>query len=88
MKTYLMLISIDAHYIRSILNKVAHDFCQFFCDVIIDINAQVGFLDFRCCINCSLSQTKDCTLINNISTLPYSPAFLTVWVILRSAEHK
>ena len=72
-----MYISIDAHYIGSILNAVALDFCQFFGDVTIVVNGKVGFLNFRCSINCPLSQTKDSTLINNICTLPYSPAFLT-----------
>ena len=72
-----MYISIDAHYIGSILNAVALDFCQFFGDITIVVNGKVGFLNFRCSINCPLSQTKDSTLINNICTLPYSPAFLT-----------
>ena len=52
---YLMLISVDAHYIGSILNAVAHDFCQFFGNVTIDINRKVQFLNFRCCINCPLT---------------------------------
>ena len=73
-----MLISVDAHYIGSILNAVAHDFCQFFSDITIDANGKVGFLNFRYCINCPLSQTKDSTLINNISTLPCLPDFLMV----------
>ena len=78
LKTYLILISINAQYIGSILNVVAHDFYQFFGDVSIDVNGKVGLLNCRCCINCPLSQTKDSTRINNICTLSYSPAFLTV----------
>ena len=76
--TDLIKISINAHYIGSILNAVVHDFCHFFGDFTIGVNGKIGFLNFRCCINCPLSQTKDSTLINNIYTLPYSPAFLTI----------
>ena len=56
-KTYLMQISIDARYIGSILNAATHDICQFFGNITIGINGKVGFLNFRCSINCPLSQT-------------------------------
>ena len=72
-----MVIFIDAHFIGSILNAVADDFCQFFCKVTIDVNGKVGFLNFRYCINWPHSQIKDSTLINNICTLLYSSAFRT-----------
>ena len=71
-----MYISFDAHYIGNILNEVA-----FFGDATINTNREVGFLNFSCCINCPLSQTKDSTLVNNVCTLPYSPAVLTVSLI-------
>ena len=86
--TYLMYISIYAHYIGSLLNAVAHDFCQFFGDVTIDVNGKAGFLNLRFCINCPTSQTKDFTLINDICTLPYLPVFLTLYVLLQSVEQK
>lgn len=37
-----------------------------------------GLLNFRYCLNCPLSQTKDFKLINNICILSYSPDVLTV----------
>ena len=67
-KTYLMVISIYAYFIGSILNTVAHVFCQFFCNVTIVVNGKVGFLNIRWCMNWPLLQTKDSTLINDICT--------------------
>ena len=63
-------------------------FVGFLGDVIIDVNGKIGFLNFRCYINCPLSHTEDSTLMNNICALPYSPAVLTVKVLLRSVEQK